>query len=56
MEKIYHIYAGNRCLFQDLKKEDFDMKWKDLNNMIGIMHTTYEKKDLFFEEHEIDKG
>jgi hypothetical protein len=42
MEKVYHIYAKDRCLFHSIKEEEFEVTWKTLNNMVGIMHTDYE--------------
>jgi len=50
MEKIYHIYAKNRCLFHSIKEEEFDVTWRTLKNMVGIMHTDYEIDDLSYEE------
>ena len=50
MEKIYHIYAKDRCLFHSIKEEDFEVTWNTLKNMVGIMHTDYEIDDLSYEE------
>ena len=50
MEKVYHIYAKDRCLFHSIKEEDFEVTWKTLNNMVGLMHTDYEVTDLSYEE------
>ena len=50
MEKIYHIYAKNRCLFHSIKEDEFEITWKTLKNMVGIMHTDYEVSDLSYEE------
>ena len=50
MEKIYHIYAKNRCLFHSIKEDEFDITWKTLKNMVRIMHTDYEVSDLSYEE------
>lgn len=50
MEKIYHIYAKDRCLFHSIKEEEFEVTWKTLNNMVGLMHTDYEIDDLSYEE------
>jgi len=50
MEKIYHIYAKDRCLFHSIKEEDFEITWNTLNNMVGLMHTDYEVSDLSYEE------
>ena len=50
MEKIYHIYAKDRCLFHSIKEEEFDVTWRTLKNMVGLMHTDYEIDDLSYEE------
>ena len=50
MEKIYHIYAKDRCLFHSIKEEEFQTTWKTLKNMVGIMKTDYSVDDLSYEE------
>ena len=50
MEKIYHIYAKDRCLLHSIKEEEFETTWKTLKNLIGLIHTDYNEKDLSFEE------
>jgi hypothetical protein len=50
MEKVYHIYAKDRCLFHSLKEEEFKNTWKQLNNMVGLMKTDYTNEDLSYEE------
>ena len=55
MEKIYHIYAKDRCLFHSVKEEDFQTTWNTLNNMVGIMKTDYNVEDLSYEELVINK-
>ena len=50
MEKIYHIYAKDRCLFHSIKEEEFETTWNTLNNMVGIMKTDYVVSDLSYEE------
>jgi hypothetical protein len=50
MEKVYHIYAKDRCLFHSIKEEEFEVTWRTLNNMVGLMHTDYEVSDLSYEE------
>jgi hypothetical protein len=50
MEKVYHIYAKDRCLFHSLKEEEFETTWNTLNNMVGLMKTDYSVEDLTYEE------
>jgi hypothetical protein len=49
-EKVYHIYAKDRCLFHSLREDDFNVKWDTLNHLVGLMKTEYEKEDLSFIE------
>ena len=50
MNKIYHIYAKNTCLFHTLNEEEFKITWKTLNHLVGLMHTDYNMNDLSYEE------
>ena len=50
MEKVYHIYAKDRCLFHSLKENEFKHTWEQLNNMVGLMKTDYMIEDLSYEE------
>ena len=54
-EKIYHIYAKDKCLFHSLKEEEFDKTWTTLKNMIDVMNTDYNLDDLSYEELVINK-
>jgi hypothetical protein len=55
MEKVYHIYAKNKCLFHSIKEEEFQTTWNTLNNMVGIMKTDYNVEDLSYEELFVNK-
>jgi hypothetical protein len=55
MEKIYHIYAKDRCLFHSIREDDFKTTWETLNNMVGIMKTEYTSDDLSYEELVVNK-
>ena len=55
MEKVYHIYAKDRCLFHSIKEEEFQTTWNIINNMVGIMKTDYVIEDLSYEELLINK-
>ena len=45
-EKVFHIYAKNRCLYHNLGLEDFQEKWEMLNVMVGLLKTDYQTEDL----------
>jgi len=55
MEKIYHIYAKNKCIYHSLREEEFKYTWNTLKNMVGIMKTEYNENDLSYEELIISK-
>ena len=55
MEKVYHIYAKDRCLFHSIKEEEFQTTWNTLNNMVGLMRTDYTTDDLSYEELLVNK-
>lgn len=55
MEKIYHIYAKDRCLFHSVKEDEFEATWNTLKNMVGLMKTDYNAEDLTYEELVINK-
>jgi len=50
MEKVYHIYAKDKCLFHSLKEEEFALTWKTIHRLVGIMKTEYTETDLSFIE------
>jgi hypothetical protein len=55
MEKVYHIYAKDKCLFHSVREDEFPTVWTTLNNLVGIMKTDYEKGDLSYEELYVNK-
>ena len=55
MEKVYHIYAKDKCLFHSIKVEEFHTTWNTLNNMVGLMRTDYSVEDLSYEELVVNK-
>jgi hypothetical protein len=50
MEKVYHIYAKEECLYNNLSEGQFNKIWKTLNGMVGLLHTDYTIEDLSYEE------
>ena len=55
MEKVYHIYAKDKCLFHSIKEDEFHTTWNTLNNMVGLMNTDYSVEDLSYEELCVNK-
>jgi hypothetical protein len=52
---IFHIYLKDRCIYNCLTQDQFDVIWPDLNNMVGILKTDYSKEDLSYEKVAIDR-
>ena len=50
MEKVYHIYAKEECLYNNLSEVQFNKTWNALNGMVGLLHTDYSIEDLSYEE------
>lgn len=50
MEKVYHIYAKDKCLYHSLNENEFKKNWNTLKNMVGLMKTDYNVDDLTYEE------
>ena len=50
MEKVYHIYAKQECLYNNLTEKQFNKTWETLKGMVGLMKTDYELEDLSYEE------
>ena len=46
MEKVYHIYAKEECLYNNLSEGQFNRTWKTLKGMVGLMQTDYQLEDL----------
>ena len=55
-ETTYHIYAQDRCLYANLKQEEFDETWEMLKVMVGLLKTDYKEEDLTFERLPGDSG
>jgi len=54
-EKVYHIYAKDRCLFHSVKEDEFSITWNTLKGMVGLMQTDYTVDDLTYEELTVNK-
>lgn len=45
----YHIYAKDKCLYHNLKQDEFEETWELLNVMVGLLKTDYDAEDLSYE-------
>ena len=48
MSKIYKIYIKDKCVYKDLKEEEFNATWTALQGMVGLMKTDYTQKDISY--------
>ena len=55
LEKVYHIYAKEKCLYHSLKEEEFYKTWNTLLTMVDLTSTEYRKEDLDYEELIVNK-
>ena len=55
MEKVYHIYAKDKCILHSIKEEDFESTWSTIKNLVGLMKTDYSSDDLSYVELQINK-
>ena len=55
MEKIYHIYSKNRCIYHSLSKDKFEETWEMLHRMVDILDMNVKKEDLSYEELFVSK-
>lgn len=55
MEKVYHIYAKDICIFHSLKEDQFKITWKTLKSLIQVLDTHYVGEDLSYEELIVNK-
>ena len=54
-EKIYHIYAKNRCVYHNLSEEKFSETWEMLHRMIDLLDADISKEDLQYEMMYVNK-
>ena len=55
MEKVYHIYAKDKCIVHSVKEEDFERTWNTVHNLVGLMKTDYTSDDLNYVELFVNK-
>ena len=54
-EKIYHIYAKNRCVYHSLSEKKFTETWEMMHHMIDLLDADISKEDLKYEELIVNK-
>ena len=54
-EKVYHIYANDKCIYHSLSEEKFTETWEMLHRMVELIDVKFSKEDLSYEELVINK-
>jgi|LauGreDrversion4_2_1035121.scaffolds.fasta_scaffold42108_9 hypothetical protein len=58
-DKLYHIYAKQKCLYHSLSKEEFENTWRMIHNFLSVIDSesvSVKKEDLSYEEVILDKS
>lgn len=50
IEKVYHIYAKDRCIYHSLSENKFSETWEMMHRMIDLLDLDLTKEDLSYEE------
>ena len=54
-EKVYHIYAKDRCIYHSLSKDKFEETWEMMHRMVDLLDLDLTKNDLSYEELYVNK-
>ena len=54
-EKVYHIYAKEECIYNNLSESQFNETWETLRGMVGLMKTDYTEEDISYEVCEVNR-
>ena len=54
-EKVYHIYAKDRCIYHNVSEEKFSEVWDMLHRMVDLLGSNIKKEDLEYEEILVNK-
>jgi hypothetical protein len=54
-QKIYHIYAKDKCVYHSLSEEKFAETWEMLHRMVEFLDMNLKKEDLQYEEIILNK-
>jgi len=51
INKIYHIYVKNNCLYHSLTEEEFKKTWNMIHNFLSVVNCSeISKEDINYEE------
>lgn len=55
MEKIYHIYAKDRCIYHSLSENKFSETWETIHRLVDLLGMDFKKDDFSYEELSVNK-
>jgi len=54
-EKLYHIYAKDKCIYHNLSEGKFTETWDMLHRMVDLLDLNIDSNDLQYEEVILNK-
>ena len=54
-EKIYHIYAKDRCIYHSLSEKKFTETWETIHRLVDLLNMDFKKDDFSYEELIVNK-
>ena len=54
-DKVYHIYAKDRCIYHSLSEDKFSETWEMLHRMVEFLDMNICREDLQYEELVLSK-
>ena len=55
IEKLYHIYAKDRCIYHNLPESKFFETWDMLHRMVELLGVNISTEELQYEEVFVNK-
>ncbi len=58
-DKVYHIYAKQKCLYHSLTYEEFERTWNMIHNFLSVIDAetvSVKKEDLSYVELTLDRS
>lgn len=56
IEKRYHIYAKNHCIYHSLTEKEFEDTWEMIQRFLSIHSGNLDRNDVEYEEVLFDKN
>lgn len=56
MEKLYHIYAKDKCLYHSLTEDKFKEVWEMIHRMVDLLDAPVRSEELTYEEVTVNRA